>query len=80
AAAEMMAADGWWWTSAQLTEKAIKRRVLRETVAVLFGRRPATPPEGEATAPAPVVAPPAAARVEIPRPQLVPAPGPASAR
>jgi glutamate-1-semialdehyde 2,1-aminomutase len=80
AAAEMMAADGWWWTSAQLTAKAINRRVLRETVAVLFGRRPATPPVREDAVPAPVVAPPAAARVEIPRPQVVPAPGPAAAR
>jgi hypothetical protein len=76
----MMAADGWWWTSAQLTAKAINRRVLRETVAVLFGRRPATPPVREDAVPAPVVAPPAAARVEIPRPQVVPAPGPAAAR
>jgi glutamate-1-semialdehyde 2,1-aminomutase len=29
-AAEEMQRDGWWWCSAQLTNKAIKRRVLKE--------------------------------------------------
>jgi glutamate-1-semialdehyde 2,1-aminomutase len=30
AAAEQMQRDGWWWSDAQLTNKAIKRRVLKE--------------------------------------------------
>ena len=29
-AAEAMQRDGWWWNDAQLTNKAIKRRVLKE--------------------------------------------------
>ncbi len=32
AAAERMQQDGWWWQSAALTEKSIKRRLLREVV------------------------------------------------
>ena len=39
-ACERMRDDGWWWTSPELTGKAIKRRVLRETLAAaLLGRR-----------------------------------------
>ena len=30
ALAEEMRRDGWWWTEPQLTNKAIKRRVLKE--------------------------------------------------
>jgi len=30
AAAAEMRRDGWWWTDPQLTNKAIKRRVLKE--------------------------------------------------
>ena len=39
AAATAMVADGWWWTAPHLTDKWIKRRVLRETLATLFGLR-----------------------------------------
>ncbi len=40
AAAQAMHADGWWWTSAELTKKAISRAVLREMLAAaLFGKR-----------------------------------------
>ena len=38
AAAEAMLAGGWWWTSRALTGKAIKRRVLRETVKAVARR------------------------------------------
>ena len=42
-AAEAMRADGWWWTTATLTHKWIKRRVLREMIRVaLFGRKRST--------------------------------------
>jgi len=30
AAVKQMAADGWWWRDANLTNKAIKRRLLKE--------------------------------------------------
>jgi glutamate-1-semialdehyde 2,1-aminomutase len=36
AAARAMQADGWWWADPELTNKSIKRRILRE---MLFGRR-----------------------------------------
>jgi glutamate-1-semialdehyde 2,1-aminomutase len=32
AAAARMHADGWWWTAPPLTERSIKRRVLREMI------------------------------------------------
>jgi glutamate-1-semialdehyde 2,1-aminomutase len=32
AAAEQMRRDGWWWSSGELTNKAIRRRVLRELI------------------------------------------------
>jgi len=39
AAAKAMQQDGWWWHDAALTNKAIKRMVLKETIARrLFGR------------------------------------------
>ena len=69
AAAETMVADGWWWTAPHLTDKWIKKRVLRETVAALMGRRPAAGTGEAVEAPAPAPQAPAAASVEIPRPQ-----------
>jgi glutamate-1-semialdehyde 2,1-aminomutase len=36
AAALAMRADGWWWSDAALTNKSIKRRILREMLAKLF--------------------------------------------
>jgi glutamate-1-semialdehyde 2,1-aminomutase len=36
AAAQKMQADGWWWNDAALTNKAIKRRILREMLAARF--------------------------------------------
>jgi glutamate-1-semialdehyde 2,1-aminomutase len=38
AAATRMQADGWWWQSPALTDKAIRRSVLREMLARRFGR------------------------------------------
>jgi glutamate-1-semialdehyde 2,1-aminomutase len=40
AAATAMQADGWWWSDAALTNKAIKRRVMKELVSVSLGRVP----------------------------------------
>jgi glutamate-1-semialdehyde 2,1-aminomutase len=40
AAAQAMQADGWWWNDAALTNKAIKRRVLKELISVRLGRVP----------------------------------------
>jgi hypothetical protein len=34
-----MHADGWWWRDASLTNKAIKRQILREMLAARFGSR-----------------------------------------
>ena len=36
AAARAMHTDGWWWRNAALTNKAIKRQVLRELLAAAF--------------------------------------------
>ena len=36
AAAQAMAADGWWWSSPGLTAKTIRRQVLRESIARLL--------------------------------------------
>ncbi|MGA2292739.1 aminotransferase class III-fold pyridoxal phosphate-dependent enzyme [Bradyrhizobium sp.] len=36
AAAENMKQDGWWWRDAALTNKAIRRRILREMIASAF--------------------------------------------
>ena len=41
AAAEAMRNDGWWWTNAALTNKSIKRSVLKEMIAARFQRRAA---------------------------------------
>jgi glutamate-1-semialdehyde 2,1-aminomutase len=37
AAARLMHEDGFWWSDAALTNKSIKRRVLREMLASRFG-------------------------------------------
>jgi glutamate-1-semialdehyde 2,1-aminomutase len=39
AAAEAMQADGWWWTAPAADNKRIRRAILREALAVRFGRR-----------------------------------------
>ena len=36
-AARRMEQDGWWWSKAGLTNKSIKRRILREMIAQRFG-------------------------------------------
>ncbi len=41
AAAQSMKADGWWWSSAELTNSAIHRRVFKELLSVTLGRVPA---------------------------------------
>ncbi|MFG0316599.1 MAG: aminotransferase class III-fold pyridoxal phosphate-dependent enzyme [Planctomycetota bacterium JB042] len=50
AAAGAMAADGWWWRDAALTERSIRRRMIREVARALWrriaGRGRATPPDG----------------------------------
>jgi glutamate-1-semialdehyde 2,1-aminomutase len=48
AAAQAMRRDGWWWTDAGLTNRAIKRRILREMIASYAGRGDAHPrrPDG----------------------------------
>jgi glutamate-1-semialdehyde 2,1-aminomutase len=35
-AAQKMQQDGWWWSDIGLTNKSIKRRILREMLAVKF--------------------------------------------
>jgi glutamate-1-semialdehyde 2,1-aminomutase len=35
-AAQKMQQGGWWWTDAQMTNKSIKRRILRETLVAKF--------------------------------------------
>ena len=42
-AAQAMHADGWWWTNAALTNKAIRRRVLKELISASLGRVPSDP-------------------------------------
>jgi glutamate-1-semialdehyde 2,1-aminomutase len=37
-AAEKMKADGWWWHDAALTNKKIRRQILKEMIASRFGR------------------------------------------
>ncbi len=51
-AAKEMKAAGWWWHGVGLTNKAIKRRVLREMLGTVVGRRPqlaTTPASREAS-------------------------------
>jgi glutamate-1-semialdehyde 2,1-aminomutase len=53
AAARAMEADGWWWAGPGLTDRAIRRRVLREMLRARFGRpavNAASPPPSEAPA------------------------------
>ncbi len=38
AAAEKMRQDGWWWNDGTLTNKAIKRRILKEMLGAMVGR------------------------------------------
>jgi len=38
AAAERMKQDGWWWHDASLTNKTIRRQILKEMIASRFGR------------------------------------------
>jgi glutamate-1-semialdehyde 2,1-aminomutase len=38
AAAEKMKADGWWWREGSLTNKKIRRQILKEMIASRFGR------------------------------------------
>jgi glutamate-1-semialdehyde 2,1-aminomutase len=43
AAAEAMQVDGWWWTAHTADNKAIRRTILREALAVRLGRGSAAP-------------------------------------
>jgi glutamate-1-semialdehyde 2,1-aminomutase len=43
-AARAMHQDGWWWTAPGLTDRAIRRRVLRETIRHWLARPAAAPP------------------------------------
>ena len=52
-AADAMRADGWWWSAPALTNKAIRRQILKEIVRARFGRR------AENSAPPALVNPPA---------------------
>jgi glutamate-1-semialdehyde 2,1-aminomutase len=38
AAADKMKQDGWWWNDGSLTNKAIKRQILKEMLGAAFGR------------------------------------------
>ena len=53
AAARAMETDGWWWQGPGLTDRAIRRRILREMLGARLGRRSVTaapPPQSEAPA------------------------------
>jgi glutamate-1-semialdehyde 2,1-aminomutase len=50
AAAQSMEADGWWWSDAALTNKSIRRRVLREMISASLGRAPSDRATGPAAA------------------------------
>jgi glutamate-1-semialdehyde 2,1-aminomutase len=39
-AAHKMQQGGWWWTDSQMTNKSIKRRLLREMLAAKFEQFP----------------------------------------
>lgn len=54
AAARQMQADGWWWTAPHLSNKWIKRQMLKDMLAARFGRRSAQPTPVPATAAAPL--------------------------
>ena len=54
-AARRMQADGWWWTAPHLTNRWIKRQMLKDMLAARFGRRGTPPsplPAAAAAAPA----------------------------
>ena len=38
ASAQAMQADGWWWASPQLTNKSIRRNILKEMIRVYSSR------------------------------------------
>ena len=44
AAVQQMQNDGWWWTAPHLTNKWIKRQMLKDMLATRFGRRGSTHP------------------------------------
>jgi glutamate-1-semialdehyde 2,1-aminomutase len=50
AGAQSMQADGWWWNDAALTNKSIRRRVLREMISASLGRAPSDRTTGRAEA------------------------------
>jgi glutamate-1-semialdehyde 2,1-aminomutase len=52
-AAEQMRRDGWWWSAPQLTNKSIRRRVLKEMFQARWASagRPATSPMGSISSP-----------------------------
>jgi glutamate-1-semialdehyde 2,1-aminomutase len=52
-AAEQMRRDGWWWPAPQLTNKSIRRRVLKEMFQARWASagRPATSPMGSISSP-----------------------------
>jgi glutamate-1-semialdehyde 2,1-aminomutase len=50
-AAASMRRDGWWWSEPQLTNKSIKRRVLKEIIQARWTPRPAVSPMGSMSSP-----------------------------
>ena len=64
AAAEKMKQDGWWWHDATLTNKGIRRQILKEMFARRRSQRPAAAPAGSGgyEVPAGVAASPAGER------------------
>jgi glutamate-1-semialdehyde 2,1-aminomutase len=38
AAARAMEQDGWWWCPPSATNRSVRRAILKETIAVRFGR------------------------------------------
>ena len=46
AAAQAMQADGWWWNDGALTNKAIKRRIMKELFTASVWRHPSDPTTG----------------------------------
>ena len=67
AAAQAMQADGWWWNGAALTNKAIQRRVLKETISASLGRVPSDTVTGP-TATIPATCDPSSRRETDPSP------------
>jgi glutamate-1-semialdehyde 2,1-aminomutase len=45
-AAEAMCTDGWWWSDPGVTNRSIRKQILREILAQRFGRRSAEPTAG----------------------------------